>query len=66
VRLRRRPKDYYPGLTSDQKKALARISYAKFLTDVAGVHGASSVLSGLAARPFSAWGLMQLQPRMWG
>ena len=33
------PKDYYPGLTSDDKKAiLARISYAKFLTDVAGVH----------------------------
>ena len=33
------PKDYYPGLTSDEKKAkLARISYAKYLTDVAGVH----------------------------
>ena len=39
VRLQQQPKDYYPGLTSDQKKAkLARISYAKFLTDVAGVH----------------------------
>ena len=34
------PKDYYPGLTSDEKKAkLARISYAKYLTEVAGVHG---------------------------
>ena len=33
------PKDYYPGMTSDQKKAkLARISYASFLKDVAGVH----------------------------
>jgi spermidine dehydrogenase len=30
--------DYLPGLTSEQKKdRLARISYAKFLTDVAGV-----------------------------
>jgi spermidine dehydrogenase len=33
------PKDYYPGLTSDEKKAkLARISYSKYLTEVAGVH----------------------------
>jgi len=33
------PRDYYPGLTSDEKKArLARISYAKYLTEVAGVH----------------------------
>lgn len=33
------PKDYYPGLTSDEKKAkLARISYAKYLTEVVGVH----------------------------
>ncbi len=33
------PKDYYPGLSSDEKKAkLARISYASFLKDVAGVH----------------------------
>jgi spermidine dehydrogenase len=39
IRLIQEPKDYYPGLTSDQKKAkLARISYAKFLTEVAGVH----------------------------
>jgi spermidine dehydrogenase len=31
-------KDYYPGLSSDEKKdRLARISYAKFLTEVAGV-----------------------------
>ncbi len=33
------PKDYYQGLSSDEKKAkLARISYAKYLTEVAGVH----------------------------
>jgi spermidine dehydrogenase len=33
------PKDYFPGLTSDEKKTkLARISYANYLKDVAGVH----------------------------
>jgi spermidine dehydrogenase len=33
------PKDYYPGLTSDEKKArLARISYARYLQEIAGVH----------------------------
>ncbi len=38
-RLYQEPKDYYAGLTSDEKKAkLARISYASFLKDVAGVH----------------------------
>src|SRR3954451_17014510 len=32
------PKDYYPGLSSDEKKAkLARISYADYLKNVAGV-----------------------------
>lgn len=31
-------KDYFPGLSSDQKKAkLARMSYAKYLTEVVGV-----------------------------
>ena len=31
-------KDYFPGLSSDEKKArLARMSYAKYLTDTAGV-----------------------------
>jgi spermidine dehydrogenase len=39
LRLSEEPKDYFPGLTSDQKKAkLARISYANYLKDVAGVH----------------------------
>ena len=38
-RLYQEPRDYYPGLTSDEKKAkLARISYTNFLRDVAGVH----------------------------
>src|SRR5579872_155967 len=38
-RLYDEPKDYFPGLTSDEKKAkLARISYANYLRDVAGVH----------------------------
>jgi spermidine dehydrogenase len=38
-RLHQEPKDYYPGLTSDQKKAkLARISYANYLKEVAGAH----------------------------
>lgn len=38
-RLYAEPKDYYPGLSSDEKKAkLARISYAHYLTDIAGVH----------------------------
>jgi spermidine dehydrogenase len=33
------PKDYLPGLTSDQKKAkLARMSYASFLKDLARLH----------------------------
>jgi spermidine dehydrogenase len=38
-RLYQEPKDYYPGLTSAEKKAkLARLSYATFLKEVAGVH----------------------------
>jgi spermidine dehydrogenase len=39
VRLYEEPKDYYPGLSSDEKKAkLARISYASYLKDVVGTH----------------------------
>ena len=38
-RLYDEPKDYFPGLSSAEKKArLARISYANFFKDVAGVH----------------------------
>jgi len=37
-RLLTEEKDYFPGLSSDEKKArLARMSYAKYLTDTAGV-----------------------------
>jgi spermidine dehydrogenase len=38
-RLFEEPKDYFPELTSDQKKKkMARMSYANFLREVAGVH----------------------------
>ena len=38
-RLYQEDKDYFPGLSSEEKKAkLARISYASYLNDVAGVH----------------------------
>jgi spermidine dehydrogenase len=38
-RLFHEKRDYLPGLTSDEKKAkLARISYARFLKEIAGVH----------------------------
>ncbi len=38
-RLYQEKKDYLPGLSSDEKKAkLARISYASYLKDIAGVH----------------------------
>jgi len=38
-RLLRQQKDYFPGLTSEEKKAkLARMSYASFLSDVVKVH----------------------------
>jgi spermidine dehydrogenase len=37
-RIHEEKKDYYPGLSSEEKKArLARISYAKYLTEVVGV-----------------------------
>ena len=38
-RLYQENKDYFPGLSSDEKKAkLARMSYASYLKDVAGAH----------------------------
>jgi spermidine dehydrogenase len=55
-RLYTEPKDYMPGLSSGAKKALlARMSYAKYLTDVAGCH--SDVVKYLQARPYSWFGL---------
>jgi len=50
------PKDYYPGLTSDEKKAkLARISYANYLTDVAGVH--HDIVKVFQAMPHGLFGV---------
>lgn len=49
-------KDYLPGLSSDEKKArLARMSYAKFLTDVSGAH--PDVVKYFQARPYGWFGL---------
>ena len=62
-------KDHFPGLTSDEKKArLARVSYAKYLTETVGVgaeivkmfqampHGLSGVgIDAVSAQ--DAWGL---------
>ena len=50
------PKDYYPGLSSDEKKAkLARISYAKFLTEVAGCH--ADIVKLYQAAPHGLFGV---------
>jgi spermidine dehydrogenase len=55
-RLYDEPRDYMPGLSSDEKKArLARMSYAKYLTDVANCH--EDVGKYLNARPYSWFGL---------
>jgi spermidine dehydrogenase len=65
----RHPKDYFPGLSSEQKKArLARISYSQFLTEFAAAspevlklyqaapHGIFGVgIDGVSAQ--DAWGL---------
>jgi spermidine dehydrogenase len=55
-RLYHENKDYLPGLSSDQKKArMARISYAKFLTDVARVD--EEVVKVLQAGPHPLFGV---------
>ncbi len=56
VRLRRDHKDYFPGLTSEQKKAkLARMSYASFLKDICGVH--EDILKMYQAIPHPLFGV---------
>jgi len=56
MRLHREKKDYLPGLSSDEKKArLARISYAKFLTETVGVH--SDVVKLYQASPHPLFGV---------
>ncbi len=55
-RLYHEPKDYFPGLTSDQKKAkLARMSYASFLKDVVGVH--DDIIKMYQAQPHPLFGV---------
>ena len=55
-RLHQEKKDYFPGLTSEEKKArLARISYAKYLTDIVGVH--PDVVKLCQALPHPLFGL---------
>ena len=55
-RLYHDPKDYFPGLTSDQKKAkLARMSYASFLKDVVGVH--DDIIKVYQAQPHPLFGV---------
>ncbi|MFZ3262376.1 MAG: NAD(P)-binding protein [Terriglobales bacterium] len=49
-------KDYFPGLTSDEKKArLARMSYAKYLSEVAGVN--AEIVKLLQALPHPLFGV---------
>jgi len=49
-------KDYYPGLSSDEKKAkLARISYNDFLTKMVGVH--EDVIKVFQAFPHGLFGV---------
>jgi spermidine dehydrogenase len=56
LRLLREETDYMPGLSSDEKKArLARMSYADFLTKLAGCQG--DVVAFFQARPHSLYGV---------
>ena len=49
-------KDYFPGLSSDEKKArLARMSYAKYLTDTAGA--SDEIVKLLQAFPHPLFGV---------
>jgi spermidine dehydrogenase len=55
-RLLTEEKDYFPGLSSDEKKArLARISYAKYLTDT--VHVSDEIVKLLQAFPHPLFGV---------
>jgi spermidine dehydrogenase len=56
LRIHKDKTDYLPGLSSDDKKArLARMSYADFLTKVAGCH--PDVLPFFQARPHTLYGV---------
>jgi spermidine dehydrogenase len=55
-RLLTEQKDYFPGLSSDEKKArLARMSYAKYLTDAAGM--SDEIVKLLQAFPHPLFGV---------
>jgi spermidine dehydrogenase len=55
-RLLTEEKDYFPGLSSDEKKArLARVSYAKYLTDTVGV--SDEIVKLLQAFPQGLFGV---------
>ena len=55
-RLLTEKKDYLPGLSSDEKKArLARISYAKYLTEIAGV--SDEIVKLFQAQPHPLFGV---------
>ena len=57
-RLHHERKDYLPDLSSDEKKArLARMSYAKFLTDLAGVNQEVIRLYQAAPQPLFGVGI---------
>ncbi len=57
-RLCREKKNYLPGLNSDQQKArLARISYAQFLAENAGMHGDVIRLYQTASQPLFGVGI---------
>ncbi len=56
LRIQYEPKDYLPGLSSDQKKAkLARLSYADYLTTLAGCE--AGVLALYRSRPHGLYGV---------
>jgi spermidine dehydrogenase len=56
ARLYNDDKDYFPGLSSDEKKArLARVPYAKYLTDTVGVN--EEVVQVLQAFPHGLFGV---------
>jgi spermidine dehydrogenase len=55
-RLRTESKDYFPGLSSEEKKArLARVSYARYLTDTVGV--SDEIVKLLQAFPHPLFGV---------
>ncbi len=67
-RLLTEKKDYFPGLSSDEKKSkLARISYAKYLTDTVGVSDEIVKLFQAAPHPLFGAGIDAMSAQdAWG